>query len=84
MWFSEAPEAGLVTDLPKMLCEQTGAILRAGKRQQLQQFHPMGLMWLTSNFAPRFRDGGIPRRLQIFELPHAFIGEKVDGELRQD
>ena len=26
--------------------------------------------------------GGIPRRLQIFELPHAFIGEKVDGELR--
>ncbi|CAJ1379137.1 unnamed protein product [Effrenium voratum] len=60
MWFSEAPEAGLVTDLPKMLCEQTGASLRAGKRQQLQQFHPMGLMWFTSNFAPGFRDGGIP------------------------
>ncbi|CAJ1359408.1 unnamed protein product, partial [Effrenium voratum] len=56
---------GKRTDLPKMLCEQTGASLRAGKRQQLQQFHPMGLM-----------------RLQIFELPHAFIGEKVDGELR--
>ena len=35
-----------------------------------------------SNFAPRFRDGGIPRPLHIFELPHAFIGEKVDGELR--
>ena len=53
-WLSEVPDRKLVTDLPKLLSEQTGATLTVPGRR-LETFRPTGLLWFTSNFAPSSR-----------------------------
>ena len=84
MWLSEVPDRKLITELPKMLSEQTGASLSLPGKQK-QVFRPMGLLWFTSNFAPTFKDGGFPRRLQLWGLPKSFTGTQGthDDSLRE-
>ena len=83
-WLSEVPDRKLITDLPKLLSEQTGATLTAPGRR-LETFRPTGLLWFTSNFAPEFKDGGFPRRLQVWELPKTFTSDTSlhDDTLRE-